>query len=473
MTPPRAALLAASAATAITLVDVTVVYLALPRMAEDLDASLAEAQWVVDAYALALAAVMLAAGAWADRRGRRRAFASGLAWFTGASVLCAAAPSAAALDVARALQGLGAAMLLASSLALITATHAGAERDRALGLWGAISGAALAAGPLLGGLALEAGGWRLVFAANVPLCALVALVLRDVPETRDARAPRPDVAGSVLLGAGLGIVVWGLLRGGDQGWGSAATLAQLLGGGALLVAFITVERRVAAPLLDPRWFRSRRFSATAAVAFLQSVALYPPLLFFSADLQGVHGFGALGAGVRMLPVTLVLLVVAALGGRIVASWGARPPLVAGLVIAAAGLLACTGAEPGDAWTQAAPGFALIGAGVGLVSPALASSMMQALPDHQAGVASGVGNTFRQVGIAVGVALVAVVLETAVDDPQAAAAVIAGVRTDPVAVRAFLDGTDAGLVVAASAALLGALAAALLPQRGRTRTIRYG
>jgi EmrB/QacA subfamily drug resistance transporter len=455
--PAGRSLAVATAATALTLIDVTVVYLALPALGADLHATFTQQQWVVDAYAVAMAATLLAFGALADRSGRRRVFVGGLTVFGAASVACATAPDGDVLAIARAVQGVGAAALVTTSLALIAAAYHGPARARALGVWGAVSGAALAAGPIVGGVVIDTLGWRWVFVLNVPIVIAVAALARSVPESRDASAPRLDAAGAALFTAGLAVLVAGLLRGPADGWAAPTTVAALAGGCVLLAAFAAVELRRRAPMLDLRLFADRRLTATTVVAFLQSVAIYPMLLFLAVDLQVVHGFSPIAAGLRVLPVTVTLLVAAALTGRLTDRVPHRVTLAAGLVGTAAGLVLLRGGQPDDAWTALLPGFLVLGAGLGVLSPSLAAAMMATLPVRQGGMASAIGNTARQAGIATGVAVLGAVFSaaaTGVGDTHALLA--SGAQTDA-ARAAFLTGLDSALAVAAAVAVLGAVA----------------
>lgn len=461
-----ASLLVATAATALTLLDVTVVYLALPVVGSDLRATFAQQQWVVDAYAVAVASALLVLGAVADRRGRRIVFLAGLGVFGVASAACAAAPSGVALDAARAVQGLGAAALLSTSLALIGEAYDGAARARALGIWGAASGAALAAGPVVGGVVLDLAGWRWVFALNLPVVlVLAAITRRQVPETRDPGAPPADLAGAAVLSVALGLLVAGVLRAPVDGWGSTSTMTLLVASASLLVAFVLLELRRPAPVLDPRLLRDRAVAATAGVSFLQSVAIYPVLLFLAADLQALHGFTPLQAGVRVLPITLTLLVAAAVAGRLTAHLPERLPLAAGLVGVAAGLLLMRGARPGDAWTGLLPGFLVFGAGTGVVSPSLAAAIMAMLPVRRGGLASGLGNTARQAGIAVGVGVLGAVFAAGARTGEMGD-LLRPRASEPATAVAFLQGVDAVLLAAAGAALAGAAVALFIPPGAR-------
>ena len=407
-----------SAGTAMLLLDVTVVNVALPAIASDLGASFAELQWVVDAYALTLAATLLGAGVLADRFGRRRLFAAGLAAFTACSALCGLAWSGTALDLFRALQGAGAAAMFSASLALLAHEFRGAERAVALTVWGAITGGALALGPLVGGLLVDAVGWRWVFLANLPVGALlVALTLARLPESVDHAPRRLDLSGMLLFGAAAALGTFGLIRGNEDGWGSAAIVAPLATAVVLLAAFVAWQRRTPAPMLEPSLFADPRFTGTAVVAFAQSVALYPLFLFLAVYFQDVLGHSATGTGLRLLPLTLVLFAVAPLSGKVTGRLPLRVPLVAGLLLIAAALGLMHGVEAGDDWTGLLPGLVVGGLAIGTISPALAAAMVSVLSVERSGLASGVNNTFRQLGIAVGIAgLGAVFTHHATDVP---------------------------------------------------------
>ena len=445
----RLTLTVVCAATALLLLDVTVVNVAMPAMQEDLGASFDELQWVIDAYALTLAATLLTAGSLADRLGRRRVFMAGLAFFTVTSVACAAAPSALALDLARAMQGIGAAAIFATSLALLAEEFSGAERGVALGIWGAVSGGALAAGPVIGGALVDWLGWEWIFLLNLPLGAALLVVARGLRESREAEARRVDIPGMATFGAALFLLVLGLIRGNEEGWGSPFVVLCLTVGAALLAAFALIELRSAQPMLDVRLLRNRSFTGTAAVAFTQSVALYPLLLFSVLYFQFVLGLTPFETGLRLLPIMLALFLVAPLSGRLTARVPLGALLALGLAMVGVGLLLMQGLEPEDDWDALLPGFLVGGAGIGFISPALADAMVRVLPPERSGTASGISNTFRQVGIAAGVAGLGAVFQHHVP-------VITSVDAET-----FLEGLDAVLLVAAVVALTGAVAAALL------------
>ena len=407
----RFTLLAASGATALLLLDVTAVNVALPAIQRGLDASFAELQWVIDAYALTLAVVLLTTGALADRHGRRLVFLAGIAIFVAASLLCGAAGSPVVLDLARALQGVGGAAMFSSSLAILANEYRGAARGRALGIWGAITGAALALGPLAGGAIVDTLGWRWIFLLNLPLGALLAwCTVAGVRESRDDVARPLDLAGVVTFTLGCFLGVFALIRGNAEGWGSPVIVGSLAGAAVLLVAFVVIELRGRAPMLDPRLFRIPAFSGTAIVAFAQSFALYPLFLFIAIYFQNLLGFTPLETGVRLLPLTLALFVVAPISGRLTSRVPLRFLLATGLALIGAGLLLMRSVEADSEWTVLLPGFLVGGAGIGVISPALAAAMVGVLSEARTGLASGVNNTFRQLGIAVGIAALGAIFQ---------------------------------------------------------------
>lgn len=445
-----------SAATAMLLLDVSVVTVALPAIRRDLGASFGELQWVIDAYALALAATLLGAGALADRIGRRRVFAGGLLVFTVCSGWCATAGSGVLLDVARAVQGVGAAAMFACSLALLAHEFQGAERGFALGVWGAITGAAIALGPLVGGLLVDGAGWRWIFLLNLPVGGvLIWLTLRSLPESRDERSRPLDLAGMALFGATCFLATYALIRGNEDGWSSAPIAGSLGAAVAALAAFVAVERRAAAPMLPLELFRVPAFTGTAVVAFAQSVALYPLFLFLAIYFQDALGLSPTGTGLRLLPLTLVLFAVAPLSGRWTSRVVLRVPLTLGLaLIGGALLLMRSGLTVDGGWTGLLSGLLVGGVAIGIISPALAAAMVSVLPVERSGLASGVNNTFRQFGIAIGVAgLGAIFTHRVAEGASAAGGIVAGL--------------DAVLLVSAVVALAAAVVA--WPLLGRQRS----
>jgi EmrB/QacA subfamily drug resistance transporter len=451
----RLTLAVVSAGTAMLLLDVTVVNVALPVIRDDLDASFAELQWVIDAYALTLAAALLTAGALADRIGRRAVFAAGLLGFTLLSAACGAASSGLALDVARGAQGIGAAAMFAASLALLAHEFQGAERGLALGVWGAITGAALAIGPVVGGLLVDGPGWRWVFLVNVPVGALLLwLTLTRLPESRDPTPRALDLPGLLTFGSACFLATFALIRGNAAGWGSPQIAGSLAAAALLLVAFVAIECRAPSPMLAPSLFRIPAFTGTAVVAFAQSVALYPLFLFLALYFQELLRLSPTGTGLRLLPITLVLFVVAPLSGKATGRVPLRIPLTAGLLLIAASLLLMRGLEVSDDWTYLLPGFLVAGLAIGVISPALAAAMIGVLSVERSGLASGVNNTFRQLGIAVGIAAFGAMFDHHIRTAEAPA-----------------DGLVAGLnAIFLAAALVVAVAAVIAwPLLGRLRS----
>ncbi len=444
-----------SAATAMLLLDVTVVNVALPAIRTDLGASFAELQWVIDAYALTLAATLLGAGVLADRHGRRSVFAAGLVVFTACSVLCGAAPSAVALDLARGAQGIGAAAMFSASLALLAAEFQGRDRGIALGVWGAITGGALAIGPLVGGVLVDGPGWRWIFFVNLPLGLLLTwLTLRRLPESRDPTPRRLDLAGMASFAAACFLATYALIRGNEEGWTSAPIVTAFAVAATLAVAFVAIERRAVDPMLPLALFRIPPFAGTALVAFAQSIALYPLLLFLAIYFQEALSLSATETGLRVLPLTLVLFAVAPISGKLTGRWPLRIPLATGLLLIGASLLLMRAVTPTSDWTVLIPGLLVGGLAVGVISPALAAAMVAILPVEKGGLASGINNTFRQLGIAAGIAGLGAIFThhaTGHADPRAA----------------IVSGLDAVLAVAAAIALAAALIC--WPLLGRQRS----
>jgi EmrB/QacA subfamily drug resistance transporter len=386
------------------LLDITVVNTALPDIQEDLDASFTDLQWVIDAYTLTLAAFTLSAGSLADRLGRRRVFAWGLAIFTLASLACALAPTATALNVARALQGVGGAVMFAVSLALIAQEFRGRELGTATGIYGATIGGAVAIGPLVGGALTEGLGWESIFYLNVPIgIAAVLLTMARIRETRDPDARGVDWAGTVTFSGSLLMLVLALLRGNDEGWTSAPIVALGAGAAALFAAFVYSQTRVREPMLPLALFRIPSFTGVQLGAFAIAGSQFALFLYITLYLQNVLGYSPLEAGVRYLPITLSSFVVAPLAGQLMARVPPRILIGGGLALAGVGLVLMSGVEEGDTWTTLLAGFLIGGAGIGLLNPPTAAVAVQVVERAQSGMAAGINNTFRQVGIAVGIA----------------------------------------------------------------------
>ncbi len=392
-------------ATFMLLLDITVVNTALPAIQKDLGGSFADLQWVIDAYALSLAALVLTAGSLADRLGRRRVFAIGLVIFSLASLLCALAPDPTFLNVSRGLQGIGGAIMFAVSLALVAQEFpAGPERGMAMGIYGATIGIAVAIGPLVGGLLTDGLGWEWVFLINVPIgIAATAVTYWKLAESRDPNATRIDWAGLLTFSSALFLLVLGLVRGNDEGWGSPLIVSLLAGAAVLLAVFTVVEQRVSQPMLPLSLFRRRAFSGVQLSAFAVSGSMFALFLYLTLYLQSYLGYSPIQAGLRYLPITLASFVVAPMAGLALARVQARLLMSAGLALTGAGLLLMGGLGVDSHWTALLAGFLISGIGVGLLNPVIADVALSVVPKERSGMAAGINDTFRQVGIAVGIA----------------------------------------------------------------------
>jgi EmrB/QacA subfamily drug resistance transporter len=392
-------------ATAMLMLDIAVVNTALPYIARDLDAGLTGVQWVVDAYTLALATVVLSAGSAADRFGRRRIFIWGMGLFTLSSLACALAPSIAVLDGARAVQGTGAAMLFASSLAILANAYpAPAERAKAFALYGATIGASFAVGPLVGGALTSAFSWQAVFYVNLPLgmLALVASVAW-LRESNDPVARRLDWPGQATLTVSLFLLVLALLRGNQEGWASTRILAELVGGGMLLAAFVLVERRAREPMLPLGLFRHRAFTGVQVAAFSISASFFALFLYTTLYLQEVLDLSPLDSGLVYLPGTILMFVVSGASAHLAKRTSPGALITSGLILVAAGLVLISLADVNSTSLALLPGLLVVCIGTGLVNPALADVALGSVETTQSGLAAGINDAFRQGGIAVGVA----------------------------------------------------------------------
>jgi len=397
-------LIAVSVAIFMLLLDITVVNVALPDIQRSLHSSFSDLQWVVNAYSLTLAAFLLTAGALADRFGRRLVFVTGLVVFTLSSAACGLAGSPLALNLARAVQGAGGAMMFATSLALIAGAFHGKERGLAFGVYGGVIGGAVAVGPIIGGVITSGIGWEWIFFVNVPIgIAAVALTLTQVAESRDPDARGVDWLGLVTFSGSLFLLVFALIEGNEKGWGSTRIVGFLVASLVLIVLFVIVERRQARPMLDLTLFAKPAFAGASIVAFAISASMFSMFLYLTLYIQDVLGYGPLQAGLRFLPVTLLSFFVAPISGRLSVRVPIRLLLGCGLVLVGAGLLAMTAVDAGSGWTVLVPGFLLTGAGIGMINPPLASTAVGVVPVSRSGMASGINNTFRQVGIATGIA----------------------------------------------------------------------
>src|SRR5919198_419131 len=398
-------LIAVSVATFMLLLDITVVNTALPSIQEDLNATFTDLQWVVDAYTLPLAALVLTAGVLADRLGRRRVFAAGLGIFTVGSLLAGLATDPTFLNLARALQGVGGAVMFAVSLALIAQEFAaGRERGTAMGVYGATIGIAVAVGPLVGGALTEWVGWESIFFLNVPIgIAAIAITYTKLRETRDPNASRIDWAGLVTFSSSLFLLVFGLLRGNNEGWGSPLIVGLLGGATVLMIAFLAIETRVKEPMLPLHLFKRPAFAGVQLAALAVSASMFALFLYLTLYLQGYLGHDPIEAGIRYLPVTVVNFAAPGAPAALLSRVPARGLISPGLGITGLGLLLMGGVDANSDWTHLLPGFILAGAGVGLINPAIADVAVSVVPKEQSGMASGINDTFRQVGIAIGIA----------------------------------------------------------------------
>jgi EmrB/QacA subfamily drug resistance transporter len=397
-------LIAVSVAIFMLLLDITVVNVALPDIQRSLHSSFQDLQWVVNAYSLTLAAFLLTAGALADRFGRRMVFVTGLVVFTLSSAACGLAGSPLALNLARAVQGAGGAMMFATSLALIAGAFHGRERGLAFGVYGGVIGGAVAVGPIVGGVITSGIGWEWIFFVNVPIgIAAVALTLTQVAESRDPNARGVDWLGLVTFSGSLFLLVFALIQGNEKGWGSAHILGFLIGSAVLIVLFVIVERRQERPMLDLTLFQKPAFAGASIVAFAISSSMFSMFLYLTLYVQDVLGYTPLQAGLRFLPITLLSFFVAPLSGRLSVRVPIRLLLGCGLILVGIGLFTMTAVDASSDWTVLIPGFVLAGAGIGLINPPLASTAVGVVHHSRSGMASGINNTFRQVGIATGIA----------------------------------------------------------------------
>jgi EmrB/QacA subfamily drug resistance transporter len=398
--------------------DVTVVNVALPSIGRELDASVSGLQWVVASYALVIASLLMFGGSTGDRVGRRRTFQAGLALFTLGSLLCSLAPSLAALVAFRMLQAVGGSMLNPVAMSIITNTFTGrAERARAIGVWGGVFGLSLVLGPVVGGLLVSSVGWRSIFWVNIPV-GITAIVLTAlfVPESKAPRPRRFDPVGQLLVMITLASLVYGIIEGPGRGWASPPIIGSFATAAAAGAAFARYEIRRSDPLLDVRFFRSTPFTGATMVAVSAFAALGGFLLLTTIYLQDVRGLSALQAGLRMLPMAAMTAIFATLSGRIVAARGPRLPMISAGIALAVGAIMLTGLSATTPASTLLVSYLLFGLGFGLVSAPITNTAMSGMPQAQAGVAAAVASTSRQVGSALGVAVIGSVVVSAVADP---------------------------------------------------------
>jgi EmrB/QacA subfamily drug resistance transporter len=472
------------------LLDITIVGVALPSIQRDLRASLPDLQWVSAAYALVLAVLLLPAATLGDRLGRRRLFLAGMVVFTAGSLACALATTALELELFRALQGVGGAVLFATATPLLRAEFSGAALARALGAFGATLGGASAIGPLVGGVLTDTLGWRFIFFVNLPIG--VAAFAGGVARLRESRNPaggRADWVGTALITAALTALMFALIRGNAMGWASPLIVALFAIAAVALAGFVVYELRIAsAPMADLRLFRRRSFAATGFVAFAISATVIGMIGYLSLYMQNTLGYSPIEGGLRFLPLFLASFTVALLTGRLIGTVPMRVLLSGAMVAAAAGLASMAHLTADSGWLVLLPGFVLAGIGLGITSTGLASAALSAVEPARAGMAAGLTNTLRQVGTATGVAVLGAVYASrvntatlhalaghpavppgAVDRLAAAVASGAGTRVSAavppgardVVIHAARAGTAGGLndvlLCAAAFAVLGAIA----------------
>jgi EmrB/QacA subfamily drug resistance transporter len=443
----------ASIASFMTALDSLVVTTALGTIRKDLGASIEMLQWTVNAYNLSFAALLLTGAALGDRFGRRRMFATGIGLFVVASAVCGTAISPAWLIAGRALQGAGAALVMPLAMALLGAAFPREQRAKALGIFGGVTGLALIAGPMVGGVIAEGFAWQWIFWINVPIgLVILPLVRMRIPESIGPRATL-DIGGIVLVsGAAFG-VVWGLMRGNSAGWAAPEAATALIAGLVLAAAFVGFELRTAEPMLPMRLFRARGFAAGMMSSLLFYAGMYGVLFFVAQFFQTAQGFGPFGAGLRMLPWTATLFMFAPLGGRLVNRFGERRLVVGGLLLQALGLTWVAAiASPDVAYVALVVPMILAGAGVSLAMPAAQNAVINAVAASEIGKASGAFNMFRFLGGAFGIASVVAVFDRA------------GSLNSP---QAFSSGFAAAVGVAAALSAAGAIAGLGLPARHQT------
>ena len=446
---PAWVLIVASIASLMVALDALVVTTALPTIRVDLGASIEQLEWTVNAYTLSFAVLLMTGAVLGDRFGRRKMFAVGLAVFSGGSAACALAPDVGFLIAARAVQGAGAALVMPLGLTLLSAAYPPERRARALGIFSGVTGLAVLGGPVIGGAITQGIAWQWIFWINVPIGLLtIPVVLRRVDENYGPRSA-PDIAGLALVtGAALGIV-WALVRGNSAGWGSVEVIAALAVGALLAVAFVLWERRTAEPMLPMGLFSSRPFSSGNATIFFLSAALYGAVFFMAQFLQIVQHDGPLDAGVRLLPWTATLFIVAPITGGRIPRVGERPFAVGGLLLQAAGMgwIALIAGPEVAYWRLAAP-LAIAGCGVSMAMPALQNAVVSSVAPASIGKASGAFNMMRQLGGVFGIATLVAVFTGAGSYGS---------------VHLFSDGFTAALGVSAGLSLLGAAASIGLPR----------
>jgi EmrB/QacA subfamily drug resistance transporter len=446
------ALSALSAALFMVMLDNTVVTVALPSIERDLGVGLQELEWIVNAYVLVFAALMLTSGRLADMLGRRRVFLAGLTLFTASSLACGLAIDEAMLIATRALQGVGAALMIPTTLSIVTATFDERERGLAIGIWAGVSSLALAIGPLVGGAIVQYVSWQWIFLLNLPIGIAGGLAgLAFIAESRDESAGRSlDLPGLVVSATAVFALVLGLIEANQRGWGSPVVLVLFAGGVVGLALFVALERRAPRPMLDLTLFRSAAFAGANVVALIVSVAMFGVLFFVSLYVQRILGHAPLAAGAMFLPLTVMSTVASPAAGKLADRIGARAPMTGGMALTGISLAMMSRLGSDAGFWDLAPGFVLAGLGIGLTMTPMMTAGMGAVPVAKAGVASGVLNTSRQLGGCLGIALMGAILAA-----HSSSAASHGAS----AANAFVDGLQLVLLVAAGLCFGGAAVAA--------------
>jgi EmrB/QacA subfamily drug resistance transporter len=459
-------LVAICAGTLMLLIDITIVNVALPDMARALGTTFADLQWVIDLYALVLGALVLTVGSLADRFGRRRTYVAGLILFAVASLTCGLAPNVGVLIAARGVQGIGAAAMFAATMALISSSYSGRDRGIAFGAWGAVNGAASAAGPIAGGLLTTHFGWRWIFLVNLPVsvCA-VALSLLVIRETRDPRPRRIDLPGMVSFTVAAGTLTYALIHG---NWTTPLTIGLLALAAVALGVFAAVERASEDPMLDLSLLRRGSFTAILAAGALLSAAAWAALTYESLWLQSVLGLSAISAGLVVLPCSAAAFAASAAIGRVIHRGSPQVLIGTGLLVIAGGAFAQSFIRTDSRWLVVIPGLVLVGVGAGLAMAPLSATAMSAVPGERAGMAAGALSTFRQLGYALGIAVLGNVFRaglTHVAGPAVAAPLSGGqaravmarsAGLEHVVRQAFANALDVTFGVAAVLGLIGSV-----------------
>ena len=441
------------------MLDNTVVNVALPSIEQSFDAAISELEWVVNAYALTFAVLMLSGGKLADLFGRRRIFLLGLIVFSGASLACGLSSTIGQLIAFRAFQGVGAALMMPATLAIISAAFPPRQRGLAFGIWAGVSAMALAIGPLVGGILTQHIDWSWIFFVNVPVGILGVVVgSMVITESRDTTTQSLDLPGLVVSGAALFALTFGLIEANSYGWTSPTILGLFAAAAAGLALFIWIELRRRAPMLDLSLFRSRTFTGANIVAFLVTLAMFGVFFFMSLYVQQILGYSPVQAGAIFLPMTILIILVAPIAGRLSDKIGSRWLMAGGLTLVAGSLAIFSRLGVDSGFWDMLPGLLIGGIGMALTMTPMTAAAMGSVPVTKAGIASGVLNTFRQVGGSLGIAVMGAILTS-----RQTSALASGASRP----EAFIDGFSAALVVGAIIAFLGAVTAAILIRKPAT------